>query len=150
MLPSYLIAAFAKRVARLALYAPAPTIQWVVPFIYNLLKKHPACRVMIHREGGDVQAKDPYVEEDPNPSTCRAIDSSLWELQTLTRHHWGTVARQAGIFSDRFTKPPFDLGKILDGETAPFSYEEIVEAELGHMWSRRPPTNLDIPTEAFD
>jgi U3 small nucleolar RNA-associated protein 19 len=148
MLPAAVVAAFAKRVARLALWAPAPSVQWVVPFVYNLLKKHPACRVMIHRQDADALETDPYDAADPNPATCGALSSSLWELQTLTRHHWGPVARQAGIFSERFTKPPMDLGKVLD--EAPFTYAEVIEAELAHRWSKRPPTALDIPAEAFD
>lgn len=143
-----LVAAFAKKVSRLALYAPAASLQWVVPFVYNLLKRHPACRVMIHREGIDSLAADPWLEDEPNPEASRALESSLWELQTLTRHAWGPVARQAGIFSDRFTKPPMDLEKFLGH--SPFTYEEIVEAELSHRWSKRPPTQLDVPSSAFD
>jgi len=148
MMPAGIIAAFAKRVSRLALWAPAASGQWVVPFVYNLMKMHPTCRVMIHRKGVESLETDPYRADDPNPATCQALESSLWEMQTLTRHHWGTVARQAAIFSERFTKPPMDLAKVLDG--APFTYEEIIGAELEHRWSKRPPTDLDIPAEAFD
>lgn len=147
MLPAYIVAAFAKRTARLALYAPAPSVQWVVPFVYNLLKRHPACRVMIHREDVSMQT-DPFDSETTDLARCGAIDSSLWELQSLTKHYWGSAARQASIFADRFTKPPFDLEKVLNESS--FTYEEIIEDELSHRWSKRPPTNLDIPTTAFD
>jgi U3 small nucleolar RNA-associated protein 19 len=147
MLPAYIVAAFAKRTARLALYAPAPSVQWVVPFVYNLLKRHPACRVMIHRDEITMR-NDPFDPDTLDLSSCGALDSSLWELQSLTRHYWGPAARQASIFADRFTKPPFDLEKVLNDSS--FTHEEIVADELSHRWSKRPPTNLDIPSSAFD
>lgn len=150
MLPVWLVAAFVKRMARLALWAPAPSLQWIIPFIYNLLKRHPGCRVLIHREGeagASLQSADPYDATEPDPAACKALQSSLWELSALSRHHWAPIARQAKIFSERFTKPPMDLGKVLDEEA--FTYEEIVKAELGHRWSKRPPTAIDIPTTPF-
>ena len=48
-LPVYLVAAFAKRLARLALTAPPESLLMVLPFIYNLIRRHPSCRVLIHR-----------------------------------------------------------------------------------------------------
>ena len=51
-LPAYLVAAFAKRLARLALTAPPEALLMVLPFICNLLRRHPACRVMVHRPQG--------------------------------------------------------------------------------------------------
>ena len=44
-----LVAAFIKRLSRLALFAPPAGIVTVIPFIYNLLKRHPGCVVLIHR-----------------------------------------------------------------------------------------------------
>lgn len=51
-LPAYLVAAFAKRLSRLALTAPPEALLMVLPFICNLLRRHPACRVLVHRPGG--------------------------------------------------------------------------------------------------
>ena len=51
-LPAYLVAAFAKRLARLALTAPPEALLMVLPFICNLLRRHPACRVLMHRPRG--------------------------------------------------------------------------------------------------
>lgn len=47
-LPSYLVAAFAKRLARLALSAPPSGCVFSVALIFNLLRRHPACRYLIH------------------------------------------------------------------------------------------------------
>lgn len=51
-LPAYLVAAFAKRLARLALTAPPEALLMALPFICNLLRRHPACRVLVHRPQG--------------------------------------------------------------------------------------------------
>lgn len=48
-LPVYLVAAFAKRLSRLALTAVPAALLMVIPFICNLIRCHPACRVLIHR-----------------------------------------------------------------------------------------------------
>jgi hypothetical protein len=49
-LPAYLIAAFIKRMARLSLHAPPAGILITLPLIYNLIKLHPECFCLIHRE----------------------------------------------------------------------------------------------------
>jgi len=48
-LPAYLVAAFMKRMARMALHAPPSGALFVIALIYNLLKKHKQCQVMLHR-----------------------------------------------------------------------------------------------------
>lgn len=50
-LPSTLVASFIKRLGRLALAASPAAIVTVVPFVYNLLKRHPGCMVLVHRSG---------------------------------------------------------------------------------------------------
>ena len=57
-LPSALVASFIKRMARLCLNAPPGAIVTVVPFIYNLLKKHRACTYMIHRVASPEERED--------------------------------------------------------------------------------------------
>lgn len=49
-LPAALVASFIKRLSRLTLHAPPSGIVIVVPWIYNLIKNHPACSFMIHRK----------------------------------------------------------------------------------------------------
>ena len=50
-LPAYLAAAFIKRLARLALRAPPAGAMACVAFVHNLLRRHPGCAVLVHREG---------------------------------------------------------------------------------------------------
>ncbi|KAH1180577.1 hypothetical protein KIL84_009413 [Mauremys mutica] len=51
-LPAYLVAAFIKRLSRLALTAPPQALLMVIPFICNLFRRHPACKVLVHKPGG--------------------------------------------------------------------------------------------------
>ena len=44
-----LLASFIKRLSRLSLNAPPAAIVMVIPFTYNILKRHPALMGMVHR-----------------------------------------------------------------------------------------------------
>ena len=50
MLPVTLLASFIKRLARLSVNAPPTAIVMIIPFTYNILKKHPSLMTMIHRD----------------------------------------------------------------------------------------------------
>ena len=44
--------------------------------------------------GGAVQAgEDVFDETEPDPAKCRAIESSLWEVESLRHHYYHTVRR---------------------------------------------------------
>lgn len=47
-LPAYLVAAFVKRLSRLALSAPPSGAMMVIPFVCNLIKRHPSVQALIH------------------------------------------------------------------------------------------------------
>ena len=117
-LPAALVASFVKRMARLSLFAPPAGIVVVVPWIYNLLKSHPSCTFMIHRNGDICQEEgnygDLFREEEPNPMETRALESSLWEIQTLQSHYHPNVATLAKIISEQFTKQAYNPEDFLD------------------------------------
>ncbi|GFR90716.1 nucleolar complex protein 4 homolog [Elysia marginata] len=95
-LPSYLVAAFAKRLARLSLHAPTPALYISLPFIMNLISRHPACEVLLHRtEGPSEFDQDPFLPDEPDPKNSKALESCLWELQTLEKHIDPNVAEKA-------------------------------------------------------
>ncbi|RUS85637.1 hypothetical protein EGW08_006583 [Elysia chlorotica] len=95
-LPSYLVAAFAKRLARLSLHAPTPALYISLPFIMNLISRHPACEVLLHRsEGPQEFDEDPFLPNESDPKKTKALDSCLWELQTLEKHIDPNVADKA-------------------------------------------------------
>ena len=146
-MPAYLVAAFVKRIARLSLDASPAVVNWVIPFVYNMFKAHPAIRVLIHRQSSGEESKsfDPFVMEELDPAKCKAIDSSIWEIHALSRHYWTGAIKQSRIFTERLSKPPFILDQYLDGPT----YNTLIQNELSHKWSKVPPLNISIPSKLF-
>jgi CBF/Mak21 family len=61
-LPAALLASFVKRLSRLSLTAPPTSIVIMIPFVYNILKRHPALMCMIHRD---------EVTSEPFEGVCR-------------------------------------------------------------------------------
>jgi len=121
-LPAYLVAAFVKRLARLALFAPAYGCMLAMTLMYKLLQLHPSVRLLIHRvpkelpkevlligqsasRFRDTSAKledcrgfDVYDFNENDPSKCNALNSSLWELKALKQHYLPAVSRMVEIF----------------------------------------------------
>ncbi|RKP26883.1 nucleolar complex protein [Syncephalis pseudoplumigaleata] len=141
-IPAYLVAAFIKRMARLSLSAPPSGVAIIIPFIYNLLRQHPACIVLIHRvPGQDEQSastiagldNDPYLPDEADPAKCQAIDSSLWEIQALDQHYYANVATLSQIFSQHFNKPSYDLEDFVD-----HTYSTLFDAEVNRRIKKTP------------
>lgn len=107
-LPAYLVAAFAKKLSRLALTSPVSAIPWIVAFVYNLLKRHPACQCLVDRAGA-TESQDPFNEDAPI-AACNAIESSLWELAATQEHFYHRISsRGKPLFQERLAHPPFLL-----------------------------------------
>ncbi|XP_068845963.1 nucleolar complex protein 4 homolog isoform X4 [Capricornis sumatraensis] len=113
-LPAYLVAAFAKRLARLALTAPPEALLMVLPFICNLLRRHPACRVLIHRPRGPELDADPYDPAEEDPAQSRALESSLWELQALQQHYHPEVSKAASAINQALSVPEVSIAPLLE------------------------------------
>jgi U3 small nucleolar RNA-associated protein 19 len=122
-LPAVLVASFIKKLSRLTLNAPPGGVVAVVPWIYNLFKKHPTCTFMIHREATTAEARenlenegmdDPFLPDEEDPMKTLAIESSLWEVVMLQSHYHPNVATLAKIVSEQFTKQSYNLEDFLD------------------------------------
>ncbi|KAM3162060.1 CBF domain-containing protein [Lachancea thermotolerans] len=137
-----LVASFIKRLARLTLDSPPAAIVSVIPFVYNLIKKHPTCMIMLHdpdfvanpfadaNELAQLKSRksqyvDPFDMNESNPENTHAIDSSLWELESLTSHYHPNVATLAKIFSQPFNKHNYNMEDFLD-----WSYDSLLQAEM--------------------
>lgn len=138
-----LLASFIKRMSRLSLTAPPAAIVIIIPLTYNLIKKHPSLLSMIHRVDGE-QGTDPFDAEEPDPSKTRAIESSLWELATLTDHYHPNVATLARILGEQFTKPSYNLEDFLD-----HSYTTMTDAEMRKKLKNKVATAFDKPDCLF-
>ncbi|XP_075710531.1 nucleolar complex protein 4 homolog [Rhinoderma darwinii] len=125
-LPVYLVAAFAKRLSRLSLTAPPQVLLMIIPFVCNLIRRHPACRPLIHRPSaeGDL-ASDPFVMEEQDPAKSRALESSLWELEALQNHYYPNVVRAANVISRALSTQESDISELLE-----LSSYELFEKEM--------------------
>ncbi|KAF8976115.1 hypothetical protein BGZ46_008566 [Entomortierella lignicola] len=143
LLPAQLVAAFIKRMARLSLSSPPASIVIVIPFIYNLLKRHPTCMQLIHAKV-DSDKNDLYDHEEQDPMKCHALQSSLWELQTLQSHFAPNVSTLAKIFNEQFTKPSYNLEDFLDHTYATMFENEITKKRKGDA-----ALSVEAPTGLF-
>uniref|UniRef100_A0A3B4ZM38 Nucleolar complex associated 4 homolog n=1 Tax=Stegastes partitus TaxID=144197 RepID=A0A3B4ZM38_9TELE len=145
-LPVYLVAAFAKRLARLALTAPPTALLIVLPFIYNLIRRHPSCRVLIHRPSAEdtEPLEDPYLMDEEDPAQCCALESSLWEikLQTLQKHYHPDVAKAAMLINTPLPQQEDDIDEAL--ETTPF---ELMERDLKQSQIKSVPLEFETATQ---
>ncbi|KAF9357905.1 hypothetical protein BGX34_009146 [Mortierella sp. NVP85] len=130
LLPAQLVAAFIKRMARLGLSSPPASIVIIIPFIYNLLKRHPTCMQMIHAKA-DSEINDHYDFSEQDPMKSNALQSSLWEIKTLQNHFAPNVATLAKIFNEQFTKPSYNLEDFLDHTYATMFKNEITKKRKG-------------------
>ncbi|KAG5290778.1 CBF/Mak21 family [Histoplasma capsulatum G186AR] len=156
-LPATLVASFIKRLSRLALNAPPAAIVAIIPWIYNLMKSHPTCTFMLHRvihDDEDSQSKlqthgmtDPFDPMEPDPTRTGALESSLWEIETLQAHYHPNVASLAKIISEQFTKQAYNLEDFLD-----HSYQAMMGMELGteeRGFRKAPVVEFQIPKRIF-
>jgi len=146
-LPAYLVAAFVKRLAGLALQVPSPAALFCIAEVTMLLRKHPSCMVLVHR--GKVKAStlplpesgtseggafvDSYNRlEESNLEHAKALNSSLWEMQALQRHHLHSVATMAtALESSESTLTGVDAPHLRVQDFVDVNYESLIEEELG-------------------
>ncbi|KAH7328877.1 CBF/Mak21 family-domain-containing protein [Stachybotrys elegans] len=152
-LPAALVASFIKRLARLSLNASPSAIAAVVPFIYNLFRRHPTCTFMLHRvprtpeEKASLQEnglEDPFLPEETDPMETQAIDSCLWEVVQLQSHYHPNIATISKILSEQFTKQSYNMEDFLD-----HSYSSLLEAELSKDIRKPPVVEFHIPKRVF-
>lgn len=151
-LPAALVASFIKRLARLSLNAPPSAIVTIIPWMYNLFKKHPTCTFMMHRvpQTDDVKRvaeeglEDPFQPDEEDPMETGAIDSCVWEIIQLQSHYHPNVATIAKIISEQFTKQFYNLEDFLD-----HSYASLLEAEMAKNVKKAPVVEFQIPKRIF-
>ncbi|KAG8597376.1 hypothetical protein GDO81_002272 [Engystomops pustulosus] len=133
-LPVYLVAAFAKRLSRLSLTAPPQCLIMIIPFICNLIRRHPACRPLIHRPSAEADlASDPFIMEEKDPAKSCALESSLWELEALQNHYYPNVLRAANVISRALSTQESDISELLE-----LSAYELFEKEMKKKFNTVP------------
>ncbi|KAJ2895667.1 hypothetical protein MKZ38_006273 [Zalerion maritima] len=152
-LPAILVASFIKRLSRLSISAPPSAIVAIVPYLYNLFKKHPQTTFMMHRVIGDLEVKrlveeegfeDPFDPEETDPMETNAIDSCIWEIVQLQTHYHPNVSTIANIVSEQFTKQSYNTEDFLD-----HSYQSLIDAELSKEVKKKPVVEFFVPDRVF-
>ncbi|KAF9149511.1 hypothetical protein BGX20_005965 [Mortierella sp. AD010] len=85
---------------------------------------------LIHGKA-DGEKNDLYDHTEDDPMKCHALQSSLWELQTLQNHFAPNVSTLAKIFNEQFTKPSYNLEDFLDHTYATMFKNEITKKRKG-------------------
>ncbi|OQV25228.1 Nucleolar complex protein 4-like protein B [Hypsibius exemplaris] len=143
-IPQYTVAAVAKRLSRLSLTAPADSLPLLLTFIFNLIIRHPSLLALIHRTDSEDILVDPYVLSDPDMQTCRALDSSLWELKSLKSHYNEEVVKYALTLEDKLPTTEFDITEHLETDT-----QEMIDAVLGKELPENQPVKGSTSTALF-
>lgn len=127
--PAYIIAAYIKKLSRLALKSKPRTLLALLRLIGNLLLRHPllvALRDRVDERARDLELEGQYctlrswLENDPFDAETRdlkktnAMDSCIWELMPL-RYHWHPRIRKAAAYlaEQRLPDIEFDLSDLL-------------------------------------
>lgn len=113
-LPENLVAAFAKRLARLSLVAPPQDVVIIIYFIGNLILRHPGLKRLISHPIGNEIPQDPFIMDERDPVQSNALDSSLWELSYLQQHSVPSVAQAAKIIFNPLPKAEWSLSNFLE------------------------------------
>jgi U3 small nucleolar RNA-associated protein 19 len=136
-LPAYLSAAFAKRLGRIALGAAPSGAALALGLAYNLLLRQPPVCVLIHRPLDAIitAAHDAFDETETDPRLCGALDSCLWEVDTLRQHYCPTVSSVAKMFARPFSHatPKMDLAPL-----SALSADVLMQVELKRRVKRAP------------
>ncbi|KRX12651.1 Phosphatidylinositol 4-kinase type 2-beta [Trichinella nelsoni] len=116
-LPTYLVAAFIKKLSRLSLRAPLDSCIILLGLIRNWLIRHPTCQFLVNRQAEQLQIKnDPYNMDELNPQLSNAMESFLWEVKTLKNHYNEEVANMANF-----------VDQLLPSKEVPLKMESAVE-----------------------
>ncbi|KAF7255853.1 hypothetical protein EG68_09031 [Paragonimus skrjabini miyazakii] len=106
-LAASVVAAFAKRLAQLALLSPMRLTPALLLLIRNALRRHLKCSVLVNRQNrpnltvnsskqpNPLSSADPYQWDPRNLEACGALESSLWEVSSLIHHYSPAVSSLA-------------------------------------------------------
>jgi len=139
-LPSYVVAAFTKKLARLCLTAPSTTIPMAIRFIHNLIFRHPSLAKLIDNDAGDV-SEDPYDDKETDPAKCGALNSSLWEIESLQEHVLPQVSTAAKELIEKgLREKELDVSALLET-----TWQEMYEKETKKKVFANVPVNWEAP-----
>ncbi|XP_017112388.1 nucleolar complex protein 4 homolog isoform X1 [Drosophila elegans] len=149
-LPENLVAAFVKRLARLALQSPTEDAVIMVRFVCNLLLRHTGLQKLIRASHASAdEVSDPYNETETDPVKSGAINSSLWEITLLQKHAIPEVANAARFINSSLPIMEFDLAPLLDRKECNVFDDELQSKAKQFALNYERPANLALPKNEF-
>jgi U3 small nucleolar RNA-associated protein 19 len=139
-LPAYVVAAFIKRLAYLALHSPSCNSRFCVAQVTWLLRKHPQCLCLLHSNDhrGDSLSLSFDNFESVDLEAAGALQSSLWELLLLERHFLVAAADLARTVRDpRSTDNGRNgLHTRVEEHLTTMTYAELLTEQLSQVASK--------------
>jgi U3 small nucleolar RNA-associated protein 19 len=153
LLPAATVAAFIKRLVRSSLQAPPAGIMTALALVSNWLRKHPETALLVHAASTRPSMEDPFDAVTHDPTTSHALQSSLWEVQALSRHYYPAVVTLATAVG----RPEQDDMPLLDMEDFyAQSYHNLLDQERKRQRKAKktaltfvPPKGLFSETDVF-
>lgn len=76
--------------------------------------RHPGLKSLLNHPVGGSTATDPYIMDERDPLKSNAVNSSLWEIQSLQQHLLPSVATAARFINSPLPSVEWDFSRILD------------------------------------
>ncbi|XP_030380808.1 nucleolar complex protein 4 homolog B [Scaptodrosophila lebanonensis] len=146
-LPENLVAAFVKRLARLALQSPTKDALIMIHFICNLLLRHTGLQRLIRATpaASAVEITDPYDATETDPVKSKAINSSLWEIMLLQKHAIPEIANAARFINSSLPTQEVELGPLLDMKECDIFDAEVKKQVKQFALAYERPNSLALP-----
>ena len=115
----------------------------LVRFIHNLIHRHPGLVRLLDNPGGpgDSVETDPFDNCTTEPDKSRAIESSLWEVESLQRHCLPQVSQAAKELMEKgLREQELDISPMLETD-----WMEAMETEGKKKVFPNVPINWEEP-----
>lgn len=173
--PAYVVAAYAKRLSKRSCRSTPSAAICSIALARNALRRHASCHVLIRRARIDATSfvpevemderggfergseafhtsKDPFSDEEEDPSRSRALESALWEFGTLRRKHYHPTVRSLASLLDADSESLRTKSRDVDlNSLSCDTYESMI-----HQDCARPSRKLqmeyreDVPERLFE
>ncbi|KAE8285191.1 Nucleolar complex protein 4-like protein [Larimichthys crocea] len=99
--------------------------------------------VLLHKPSTeDEPLEDPYLMDEEDPAQCCALESSLWEIKTLQKHHHPDVAKAAMLINTPLPEKEDDISEVLEITTY-----ELMERDLKQKQIKSIPLEFETATQ---
>ena len=83
---------------------------------------------------------DPFIADEPDPSKCNAMKSSLWELKTLQCHYYPAVASLVEILEKPLGVEETDISEYVDQ-----GYDQLFQRECKKITTHNAHLEFQVP-----